>query len=104
MHTHNGATLEKGLAGTQESSVRQSAPTVMLGFACETVTPLPSISYLGGGASLNLIGDHSGRGIAERLGDVLDVAVLMDGLTVFIGAQFDSYIDWLGADCTRYFQ
>lgn len=53
---------------------------------------------------MNLIGDHSGRGIAERLGDVLDVAVLMDGLTVFIGAQFDSDIDWLGADCTRYFQ
>jgi len=74
-----------------------------MGSPSEGVTFWPSIFYVRSGASLNLIGDHSGGGSADGLGDVVDVAVLMDGFTVFVGAQFDFYIDWLGADFTLYF-
>jgi len=37
-----------------------------------------------------LIGHYPGRRIAERPRNVLDVAILVDGLAVFIGAQFCS--------------
>jgi hypothetical protein len=34
---------------------------------------------------------------------VFDVAILMDGFTVFVGGQIDRKIDWLGANCAGYF-
>jgi hypothetical protein len=56
-----------------------------------------------GRGSPNLIGHHSGRRIAAGTRDALDVTVLMDGLTVFVGRQIDREIDWLGANFAGYF-
>ena len=54
-----------------------------------------------GAADLGLVGRHSGRRIASENCNALYVAVLMNGLAVFIGIQIDREIDWLGANCTR---
>ena len=38
-----------------------------------------------------------------RHGDPLHIAILVHSLTVFIGRQIDTQIDWLVADFARYF-
>jgi hypothetical protein len=52
-------------------------------------------------ADLNLVSHHSGKRIANENCNALYVAVLVNGLAVFIGIQIDREIDWLGANCTR---
>jgi hypothetical protein len=39
--------------------------------------------------SVELIGNHHGRSTARRSRKVLDVAVLVDGLAVFVGSSAD---------------
>jgi hypothetical protein len=51
---------------------------------------------------LNLGGNHRGRRINVRSGDALHVALLVNGLAVFIGTQIDPQVEQLASDYARY--
>jgi hypothetical protein len=48
--------------------------------------------------AVDLIRRHGGRNISTGIRDALDIAILMHGLSVFVGVQIDAQINWLAAN------